>query len=51
MFLKEITVLQMLEDNDAIVNFYEAYDFKERLWIILEEMIGGDVTSVLETMK
>ena len=51
MYLEEITALQMLEDNDLIINFYEAYDYQERLWIFLEQMIGGDIVSVLETMK
>ena len=36
MYLEEITALQMLEDNDLIINFYEAYDYQERLWIFLE---------------
>ena len=51
MFLTEITALQMLEGEDSIIDFYEAFDYRERLFVFLEEMTGGNITSILDTMN
>lgn len=36
--------------SDAIVKCYECFDFKNRLWIFLEMMDGGALTTMLEEM-
>lgn len=38
------------KENDAIVNCFECFDFKNRIWIFLEVMDGGSLTQMIEEM-
>jgi len=41
----------MCQSEDSILKCIDAYDFKEKLWIILEFMNFGALTDLLEEMK
>jgi len=34
-----------------VLKFYEAYEFRGKLWIFLEYMDGGCLTPIIEEMK
>lgn len=43
--------MMMCQSEDSILKCIDAYDFKEKLWIILEFMNFGALTDLLEEMK
>jgi len=49
--MNEVGLMQMCRDNDMIVRCFEAFDFRNRLWIFLEMMDGGALTPMLEELS
>ena len=51
-FIKnEVGLMQLCKAQDNILNCLEAYDFNDKLWIIVELMEGGALTDmILENM-
>ena len=51
-FIKnEVGLMQLCKAQDNILNCHEAYDFNDKLWIIVELMEGGALTDmILENM-
>lgn len=47
----ELGIMQMNKDNENIVNCYEAFDFKQRLWIFLEYCDSGCLTPIVEERR
>lgn len=48
---REVALMMMCEDENTILKCYDAYDFKERLWVILELMDVGALTDIVEELK
>jgi protein-serine/threonine kinase len=47
----ELGIMQMCKDNDNVIQCYEAFDYRQRLWIFLEYMDGGCLTPIVEERK
>ena len=48
----EVGIMMMCgEGNDSVLQCYEIFDFKQRLWIFLEFMDGGCLTPIAEESK
>jgi len=43
--------MQMCQGNDNIIRCFEAFDYRQRLWIFLEFMDGGCLTPIVEERK
>ena len=43
--------MQMCKENDNCIQCFEAFDYKQRLWIILEFMDAGCLTPIVEERK
>ena len=41
----------MCKDNDNVIMCYDAFDYRQRLWIFLEFMDGGCLTPIVEERK
>ena len=41
----------MCQDNENVIKCYQAYDYRQRLWIFLEFMDGGCLTPIVEERK
>ena len=50
MFETEIAMMRLIK-SDSILKIYEEFDFKNRLWVFIELMEGGQLTSLLDEMK
>lgn len=48
--LNEVGIMLLCKDTDGILQCYECYEFKGKLWIIIEMMDGGALTSMLEKL-
>jgi serine/threonine protein kinase len=44
----EIALMQMCGENDGICKVFEAYEFKNRLWVIME-LMDGDSTNFIQS--
>ena len=40
-----------MSSGESVVQFYEAFDYKNRLWIFMELMDGGSLTNMLVELK
>jgi len=40
----------MCKENDGVLQCFECFDFKNRLWIFLEMMDGGALTPMIEEL-
>ncbi len=49
--LNEVGIMLACGDNQGIVQCYECFDYRNRLWIFLEIMDGGAITPMLEDME
>ena len=47
----EVALMMLCEEEDSILKCIDAYDFKERLWVFLEMMDVGALTSILEERR
>ncbi|CDW79030.1 serine threonine protein kinase [Stylonychia lemnae] len=47
----ELGIMQMCQGNDNIIRCFEAFDYRQRLWIFLEFMDGGCLTPIVEERK
>eukprot|EP00347_Sterkiella_histriomuscorum_P014808 403359448 len=47
----ELGIMQMCQGNENIIKCYEAFDYRQRLWIFLEFMDGGCLTPIVEERK
>lgn len=47
----ELGIMQMCKDNDNVIQCFEAFDYRQRLWIFLEYMDGGCLTPIVEERK
>lgn len=47
----ELGIMQMCKENDNCIQCFEAFDYKQRLWIILEFMDAGCLTPIVEERK
>lgn len=47
----ELGIMQMCKDNDNIIRCFDAFDYRQRLWIFLEFMDGGCLTPIVEERK
>jgi serine/threonine protein kinase len=47
----EVALMMLCEEEDSILKCIDAYDFKERLWVFLEFMDVGALTSMLEERR
>ena len=43
----EVGLMQLCSENDGILQVIEAYEFKERLWVIME-LMDTDATSFIQ---
>lgn len=50
-FRNEIALMMECKDTDYVLNYKEAYWFRDKIWIIIELMDGGALTPMLEEMK
>jgi serine/threonine protein kinase len=46
--MNEVGIMMLCKENEAILRCIECYDFKSRLWVFLEMMDGGALTSMIE---
>jgi serine/threonine protein kinase len=49
--MNEVGIMLMCKENDAVLQCFECYDFKGRLWVFLELMDGGCLTPMLEEVN
>ncbi len=47
----EVGLMNICKENENILRCYECFDFKQRLWIFLEYMNAGCLTSLVEEKK
>ena len=47
----ELGVMKMCQESEAVLRCYEAFDYRQRLWIFLEFMDGGCLTPIVEERK
>ena len=47
----ELGIMQMCKQNENVIQCYEAFDYRQRLWIFLEYMDGGCLTPIVEERK
>jgi len=47
----ELGIMQMCKSNDNVIQCLEAFDYRKRLWIILEFMDAGCLTPIVEERK
>ena len=47
----ELGIMQMCKENDNVIQCFEAFDYRQRLWIFLEFMDGGCLTPIVEERK
>ncbi len=47
----ELGIMMMCQENDNVLRCFEAFDYRQRLWIFLEYMDGGCLTPVVEERK
>lgn len=50
-FRNEIALMLECKNTDYVLNYKEAYWFRDKIWIIIEIMDGGALTPMLEEMK
>jgi serine/threonine protein kinase len=50
-FRNEIALMMECKDTEFVLNYKEAYWFRDKIWIIIELMDGGALTPMLEEMK
>lgn len=43
--------MQMCKENDNVIQCFEAFDYRQRLWIFLEFMDAGCLTPIVEERK
>ena len=43
--------MKMCNDNDNVIRCFDAFDYRQRLWIFLEFMDGGCLTPIVEERK
>ena len=43
--------MQMCKENENVIKCFEAFDYRQRLWIFLEYMDGGCLTPIVEERK
>lgn len=46
--MNEVGIMMLCAENNSILRCLECYEFKNRLWIFLEMMDGGALTTILE---
>lgn len=39
--LNEVAIMMLCKETDAVLNCYDCFEFKERMWIFLEMMDAG----------
>ena len=47
----ELGIMQMCKENDNVIQCFEAFDYRQRLWIFLEFMDAGCLTPIVEERK
>lgn len=47
----ELGIMQMCQESDNVIRCYEAFDYRQRLWIFLEYMDAGCLTPIVEERK
>jgi serine/threonine protein kinase len=50
-FRNEIALMMECRDSEFVLNYREAYWFRDKIWIIIELMDGGALTPMLEELK
>jgi p21-activated kinase 1 len=47
----EVALMMLCEEEDSILKCIDAYDYRERLWVFLELMDVGALTTMLEERR
>ena len=47
----EVGIMMMCQDDDSVIKCLDAFDYGERLWVIMELMDVGALTEILEEKK
>lgn len=47
----EVATMMIAKADEGILKCFECYDYKNRLWIFMEHMDGGSLTSMVEKLK
>jgi len=50
-FRNEIALMMECKDTEFVLNYKEAYWFRDKIWIIIELMDGGALTPMLEELR